>query len=132
MNLTAIREEIASQLGEVVTATARIPAVSEITCPHAFISDMALRPVALGDIIDIDMVVTVLVSLADADTGWDTVSRLCDFGSDTSIVDALLSDRGLDGEIDSMTFVEIRALGAGYDVGGVTYLGFQMAFTVHA
>jgi hypothetical protein len=111
--------------------TPRVPAAAEITCPHAFISSMSLRFVAFNETVDIDFEVTVLVSHADNDTGWDTVSQLCDVGSGSSIIDALLDDPTLDGEVDGVKFVEIRNLGGVFDVGGVVYLAFQMAFIVH-
>lgn len=132
MNLTGIRQAVATQLssGTGLTMTPRVPASSEITCPHAFISGMGLRFAAF-ETVDVDFEVTVLVSLADNDTGWDTVSQLCDFGSDTSIIDALLEDTTLDGEVDSLEFVEIRNLGGAFDIGGVVFLAFQMAFIVH-
>jgi hypothetical protein len=133
VNLTAIRTRIASQLAETpnLTASPRIPKLAEVTCPHAFISDMGLRIVSMTESVDIEFEVTVLVSPADADSGWETISELCDVGAGTSVIDSLLSDRTLETEISSLTFGEIRGLGGTFDVGGAVFLGFQMAFTAH-
>ncbi len=131
MNLTRIREAVAALLtfGD-VTASPRVPGGEEITCPHAFISDMSLRFTAM-ETVDVDFEVTVLVAQGDPDSGWATISRLCDFGEDTSIIDALLEDRHLGGQVADIIFPSdvVRGLGGAYAVAGIEYMAFQLFFT---
>jgi hypothetical protein len=133
LNLTDIRTEIALALEQIddLTTTPRVPSIGEVTPPHAFISDMAVRIADLSGNVDVVTELTVVVSKADDDTGWDTLSRLCDVGSGQSLIDIFSDDRTLNGTADGLTIGDITAMRGDYMIGEVAHLGFQLSFTVH-
>ena len=124
MNVTTVRDELVEQLASItgLTVSERVPSV--LQPPHAFISNITVRPGETFDgLVAFTFELTVLVSRADDDNGWDKISDYIGTGSG-SIDFAIQANNTLDTTVQWTTLQEFDQLGASFDFAGVPYLGF--------
>ena len=124
MNVTTVRDELVEQLQSItgLTVSERVPSV--LQPPHAYISNITVRPGQSFDgLAEFTFEVTVLVSRADDDTGWDTITNL--MGTVSGSIDyALQANNSLDTTVQYTTVEQFDQLGETFDFAGVGYLGF--------